>query len=181
MQAAERLLGRKGRDESLRQGDWCKDVARVEWDVMVAWTHGHPERQRRRQTLSWGSMWNAAGGGAELSTYCVLTPVPQQNFLALSSRRFGHLGSSDGHTDISRPPDTVRQCHVQTWTRSRDISEAEATVLSSGPGGGSGIREAEMSSVAWAGSVCRPGLGSLAPPWLLASSLGLSFLLCQVR
>lgn len=47
VQAAERLLRREGWGGSLRQGDWCKDVARVEWDVMVAWTHGHPELQRR--------------------------------------------------------------------------------------------------------------------------------------
>lgn len=75
--------------------------------------------------------------GIELSTYCVLTPAPQQNFPAPSRSRLGHLGSGEGHADISRPPDTARQCHhVQTWNRSRDISEAEVTVLSNGPGGG---------------------------------------------
>ena len=77
--------------------------------------------------------------GTELSTYCVLTPAPQQNFPVPSRSRFGHLGSGEGHADISRPPDTARQCHhVQTWNRSRDISDAEVMVLSNGPGGGGG-------------------------------------------
>ena len=80
--------------------------------------------------------------GTELSTYCVLTPAPQQNFPVPSRSRFGHLGSGEGHADISRPPDTARQCHhVQTWNRSRDISDAEVMILSNGPGGGGGSRD----------------------------------------